>query len=422
MATEFVPGVVAHLRRVALRSADAPASDAELLTAFLASRDEEAFALLVHRHGPMVLGVCRRVLGNQADAEDACQATFLVFVCRAGSIRPPEAVGCWLHGVARNVARKGKVLWTKNGRGEPIDVFHAPDDRAEAEWVSQRLRELVRPTTWDQLAILYRTNAQSRQFEETFRRDRIPYQVVGAVGFYERKEVKDLLAYLKLVANPADDVSFRRVVNTPTRGIGDTTVTSLEEVANARGLPLLLASQLALEEGRVGPRATRPLREFLDLIDELSARAQGKSVAALIDGLIKRLDFESHLERTNPGQGAERMENVRALVSAAVEYEEETREEAEGSGLTGFLDRSALVSDADEIGRERGVTLMTAHLAKGLEFDAVFLPGLEENLFPHSRANVQNEDLEEERRLLYVAMTRAQAPLPLPRRVPPPAR
>jgi len=311
--------------------------------------------------------------------------------------------------VARNVARKGKVLWTKNGRGELIDLFHAPDDRAEAEWVSQRVRELQRETSWDQLAVLYRTNAQSRQFEETFRRDRIPYQVVGAVGFYERKEVKDLLAYLKLAANPGDDVSFRRVVNAPTRGIGDTTVASLEELAGARGLPLLLASHLALAEGRVGPRATRPLREFLDLIDDLAARAQGKSVAALLDGLIKRLDFDSHLERTNPGQGAERMENVRALVSAAVEYEEQTAEEAQDSGgLVGFLDRSALVSDADEVGRERGVTLMTAHLAKGLEFDAVFLPGLEENLFPHARANVQNEDLEEERRLLYVAMTRAR--------------
>jgi DNA helicase-2/ATP-dependent DNA helicase PcrA len=309
--------------------------------------------------------------------------------------------------VANNVARKGKVLWTKNARGEPIDLFHAPDDRAEAEWVSQRMRELVRHTTWDCLAVLYRTNAQSRQFEETFRRDRIPYQVVGAVGFYERKEVKDLLAYLKLVANPSDDVSFRRIVNTPVRGIGDTSVAALEEVASAKGLPLLLASHIALDAGKVGPRAARPLREFLDLIDELAGRAQGKSVAALIDGLIKRLDFENHLERTNPGQGADRMENVRALVSAAVEYEEEAAE-AEGTGLTGFLDRSALVSDADEIGRERGVTLMTAHLAKGLEFDAVFLPGLEENLFPHSRAATANDDLEEERRLLYVAMTRAR--------------
>jgi DNA helicase-2/ATP-dependent DNA helicase PcrA len=309
--------------------------------------------------------------------------------------------------VANNVARKGKVLWTKNSRGEPIDLFHAPDDRAEAEWVGQRIRELARQTSWDCLAVLYRTNAQSRQFEETFRRDRIPYQVVGAVGFYERKEVKDLLAYLKLVANPSDDVSFRRIVNTPTRGIGDTSVAALEEVANAKGLPLLLASHIALDAGKVGPRAARPLREFLDLIDELAGRAQGKSVAALIDGLIKRLDFESHLERTNPGQGADRMENVRALVSAAVEYEEEAAE-AEGTGLTGFLDRSALVSDADEIGRERGVTLMTAHLAKGLEFDAVFLPGLEENLFPHSRAATANDDLEEERRLLYVAMTRAR--------------
>ena len=310
--------------------------------------------------------------------------------------------------VSHNVARKGKVLWTKNGRGEPIDLFHAPDDRAEAEWVSQRVRELQRETSWDQLAVLYRTNAQSRQFEETFRRDRIPYQVVGAVGFYERKEVKDLLAYLKLAANPSDDVSFRRVVNTPTRGIGDTTVAGLEELAGARGLPLLLVSHLALEEGRVGPRAARPLHEFLNLIEELAIRAEGKSVAALLDGLIKRLDFENHLERTNPGQGADRMENVRALVSAAVEYEEETGQESEGSGLTGFLDRSALVSDADEVGRERGVTLMTAHLAKGLEFDAVFLPGLEENLFPHARAASANEDLEEERRLLYVAMTRAR--------------
>lgn len=306
--------------------------------------------------------------------------------------------------IANNLSRKGKRLWTENARGERVELFRAPDDRAEASWIARRVLALARSRAFEEMAVLYRTNAQSRQIEEVFRRDRIPYQVVGAVQFYERKEVKDVLAYLKLLSNPADDVAFRRIVNTPPRGIGDGTLRAVEEAARETGTPLLAASRRAVEEGRVPTRAARMLRGFLDLVDELAARAAEEPAAVVLDAVLEKTKFSDHLERAHAGEAADRIENVRALVSAAVEYEKE----AEDPGLEGFLDRSALVSDADEVGARPGVTLMTVHCAKGLEFSVVFLAGLEENLFPHARSTAADDDLEEERRLCYVAMTRAK--------------
>ncbi len=306
--------------------------------------------------------------------------------------------------IANNVHRKGKNLWTSNARGERLELFQAPDDRTEATWVAKRVRELEGDHALEHIAVLYRTNAQSRLLEEIFRREEIPFQIVGSVQFYERKEIKDLLAYLKLAANPADDVSFRRIVNTPARGIGGTTLRLVEDVARGMGLPLMEAAGHALDQGLVGNRQEKSLRAFLDLAAELSRRSDDLPVTELLEQLVDDIDYEAYLEKAYSGVVPERMENVRSLISAAAEHAEEVDEPT----LQSFLDQSALVSDADEVGARPGVTLMTIHCAKGLEYPVVFLVGLEENLFPHAMASGTNEDLEEERRLCYVAMTRAQ--------------
>jgi DNA helicase-2/ATP-dependent DNA helicase PcrA len=306
--------------------------------------------------------------------------------------------------VKNNRHRKGKTLWTENPAGDRIELFHAPDDRAEAVRVAERVADLEPRWPYESMAVLYRTNAQSRQLEEIFRRDQIPYQVVGSVQFYARKEVKDLLAYLKLTANPADDVSFRRVVSTPTRGIGETTLQTLDHVARTSGLPMLAAASMALEQGLLKTRAAKMLSAFLALVTELVEQAEATPVARMLEIIVEKTNYEAYLDRVYSGLGSERMENVRALISGAVEYEEETDE----TSLLGFLDRTALVSDADDVGRRPGVSMMTIHCAKGLEFPLVFVVGLEENLFPHPMASGSDEDIEEERRLCYVAMTRAR--------------
>jgi DNA helicase-2/ATP-dependent DNA helicase PcrA len=311
--------------------------------------------------------------------------------------------------ISRNRARKGKTLWTDNPQGDRLELFSAPDDRLEAAWVARRIGQLGPAIALEEIAVLYRTNAQSRQMEETFRRESIPHQVVGSVRFYERKEVKDLLAYLKLAANPADDVAFRRVVNTPPRGIGQTTLTLVGEIARATGRPLMEAAAHALEQGLLSTRPAKNLRAFLDYMADLARFGDDQPVVDLIERIIDDVGLEDYLEKLYVGQGADRMENVRALVSAAAEH----AEESDQATLQTFLDRSALVSDADEVGGRPGVTLMTIHCAKGLEFSAVFLVGLEENLFPHAMSSGSDEDLEEERRLCYVAMTRARQRLML---------
>ncbi len=306
--------------------------------------------------------------------------------------------------ISRNVRRKGKTLWTANASGERLELCRAVDDRGEAAWIARRIQELAGEAPLEGIAVLYRTNAQSRQIEERLRAEAISYRVVGSVQFYERREIKDLLAYLKLAVNPADDVAFRRVVNTPARGIGDSTLATIEALAREQGLALLAAAAQAIAHGRLAGRAERSLQAFLDLVGEVGRRAAEGQVAGLVEQVTESVDYAGHLERTFPGEAQDRAENVRALVSAAVEYVEE----AEEPSLHGFLDRLALVSDADEVGAGPGVTLMTIHCAKGLEYPVVFLAGLEENLFPHAMASSTEEDLEEERRLCYVALTRAQ--------------
>jgi len=306
--------------------------------------------------------------------------------------------------ISNNVLRKGKTLWTQNPDGEMLELFCAPDDRSEAVHVARQVRALESDAGLDEMAVLYRTNAQSRQLEEIFRREGIPYQIVGSVQFYERKEVKDLLAYVKLAANPADDVSFRRIVNTPPRGIGETTLRVVEDVARTMGLPLMEAAGHTLESGLVASRAAGRLEKFLDFVAELLERSDERPAAELIEHLVESIDYAAYLEKGYGAMAGERMENVQALVSAAVEYAEEN----EDGTLQDFLDRSALVAGADELRDVPGVTLMTIHCAKGLEFPVVFLVGLDDGVFPHAMASDTPENIEEERRLCYVAMTRAR--------------
>jgi translation elongation factor P/translation initiation factor 5A len=278
--------------------------------------------------------------------------------------------------IANNAERKGKSLWTQNARGEKIDLFHAADDRAEATWVARCVTDEARRRPYEDIAVLYRTNAQSRSFEEAFRRDRIPYHVVGAMQFYERKEVKDILAYLKLAVNPGDDVAFRRIVNVPPRGIGDTTVDAIETEARAEGVALRDAARRLVDRGALGARASRLLGAFLETTAGFAARAAEEPAALVIEGIVEGVGFPAYLEKSYPGEGFERMENVRSLVSAAVEYEREV--EAPTSSAFWIVRPSSRTRTRS--GRP-GVTLMTVHNAKGLEFSVVFLAGLEENIF-----------------------------------------
>ena len=308
--------------------------------------------------------------------------------------------------VSRNLNRKGKTLRAVKGRGDAVRLHEAVDEFEEAAWVVERIASLRRE---GRVAVLFRMNAQSRLFEEALLRLRIPYIVVGGVGFYERREVKDLLAYLRLVQNPRDPVAFRRVLNVPPRGIGAKTVEEIEARADREGVPLWEAALLLVDEAALPARAHAPLQRFRELLEGLRVEAPSLGVKRLIERVLEATGYSAALAREDSQESQDRLENLAELLSAAADYE--TREEA--PTLTGFLDRAALISDADQIRDDAPVVLMTLHSAKGLEFPSVFLVGLEEGLVPHSRSLVSRDALEEERRLCYVGMTRAMERLHL---------
>jgi DNA helicase II / ATP-dependent DNA helicase PcrA len=307
--------------------------------------------------------------------------------------------------IAHNQARKEKSLWTENARGEPARLFRARDETEEALWVSRTVAELRgEGVSLAGVAVLYRMNAQSRVLEDAFRVAGLPYHIVGSVRFYERREIKDALAYLRLVTNPADDLAFRRALGAPPRGVGRTTLGRLEELAAAARMPLLATASRAPDE--LGGRAGRALGDFVRLVERLRAEAAapgplGARVAAVIDGTGLR----EALRREGTSEAESRLENLDELVVAAEEF----AARPEGGDLGGFLDSVALIADVDELEEPRAaVTLMTLHSAKGLEFPAVFLTGLEEGVFPHGRALDDEDGVEEERRLAYVGLTRAK--------------
>ncbi len=306
--------------------------------------------------------------------------------------------------IANNAGRKGKTLWTENAEGQRACVYRAWDENEEAAFVAATIGRLrAEGVDEREMAIFYRTNAQSRVLEDALRRSTIPYVIVGGVRFYERREIKDALAYLRLAINPADDVAFKRAIAAPSRGIGRATLARLEEVARREKVPLLETCGRLGDEVAAKPR--RALEDFARLIADLRERKSGLSLPALIDETLIRSGYRDALRAERTAEAEGRLENLEELVAAAEEFQH-TRESAT---LEEFLDTVALLSDLDEWSADRGVvTLMTIHSAKGLEFPVVFLTGMEEGVFPHVKSMDDPEELEEERRLCYVGLTRAK--------------
>jgi DNA helicase-2/ATP-dependent DNA helicase PcrA len=309
--------------------------------------------------------------------------------------------------VANNLGRKGKTLWTENPSGEPIVVYQARDEQVEADFVIRTIRQLAAENghTLDDFAIFYRTNAQSRVFEDALRREVTPYVIVGGLRFYERKEIKDLLCYLRLVANPDDAQSFKRIVNVPPRGIGQATVDKLEGLAVAERISLWEACRRIGARKILGPKAVKALADLVALIEKTRIKAEVSPVPELILELLETTGYLADLKSEGTIEAESRIENLQELVSAAREF----LERSEDPSLQAFLDSVALISDIDELAQGTGVvTLMTLHSAKGLEFPVVFMTGMEEGVFPHARSLSDDDELEEERRLCYVGMTRAR--------------
>nr|WP_229072129.1 DNA helicase PcrA [Actinoplanes sp. DH11] len=331
--------------------------------------------------------------------------------------------------IDRNTSRKPKRLWSDQGAGEQIVGYVADTEHAEADWVAREIDRLsdnheVRP---GDVAVFYRTNAQSRVFEEVFIRVGLPYKVVGGVRFYERKEVRDALGYLRAIVNDDDTVSIRRVLNTPKRGIGDRAEACVEALANRDRISFGQALRHARTAPGISTRAANSIGEFVQLLDDLRELARSAPPEEVLEAMLQRSGLLSELEESLDPQDQGRVENLQELVSVAREYTERVEslaedEDAPAATLAGFLEQVALVADADQIpsddpDHQGVVTLMTLHTAKGLEFPVVFLTGLEDGVFPHMRALGDNTELEEERRLAYVGITRARQRLYLSRAV-----
>ncbi|MDB5169009.1 MAG: pcrA [Candidatus Saccharibacteria bacterium] len=307
--------------------------------------------------------------------------------------------------ITRNAQRSDKQLWTDAGDGLPVQMLQVSSERAEAEAIIRRIRNGVDGgmRKYKDFAVLYRTNAQSRSIEEGLVHYGIPYRIVGGQRFYDRKEIKDLLAYLRVIFQPEDRISFERIVNVPTRGIGSKSVQTFFAWQQLQGLTLLQALNRAGDCQELTPKARKGFAELGDMFMAMRVVMEDASVSGLIDSLLRRIDYLHYLDDGTP-QGEARQENVRELLSVAQEYQD--------VGLDGFLEEVALVSDLDSADFDgNAITLMTLHAAKGLEFPVVFMTGLEETIFPHSRALYDQSEMEEERRLCYVGMTRARQEL-----------
>ncbi len=316
--------------------------------------------------------------------------------------------------VSNNRGRLGKHLWTDLDQGERIVVAELDDEHAEARFVAGEIESLVGAgVSQDEIAVFYRTNAQSRVLEDILVRYELPYQVIGGTKFYERAEIKDAVAYLQLILNPADEMSFSRIVNSPRRGIGNTSQARLLSHANTSGETIWEVARTAETVSGMGAAAIKSVGRFVELIEELRAAFEGRPVAELLEALLERSGYLDALraERTIEAEG--RIENLDELVGVAAEFDANRAVEGESelSPLEEFLQAISLYTDQDELRRgESRVTLMTLHNAKGLEYEAVFMIGCEEGVFPHMRALEEGEE-EEERRLCYVGITRAKSRL-----------
>ena len=302
--------------------------------------------------------------------------------------------------IANNLSRKPKELWTDEGDGHAIIRYHADDEGDEAQWVAHEIAKLhdSGDHRWGDVAVFYRTNAQSRVVEEHLLRSGIPYKVIGGTRFYDRREVKDALAYLKAVVNPADEVSVKRVLNVPKRGVGDSTVVKLDAWAARHGVTFAEALRRS-EEAEVTGRAVKGIAEFLSVLDA-AAEVTGEGPAAVLETVLARSGYLDELQAAHSVEAEGRLENLAELVGSAREV----------TSVDEFLEQVSLVADVDalEASDDSSVVLMTLHSAKGLEFPAVFVVGLEDGIFPHLRSLTEPHELEEERRLAYVGITRAR--------------
>jgi DNA helicase-2/ATP-dependent DNA helicase PcrA len=304
--------------------------------------------------------------------------------------------------VSNNKERKGKWLWTESDGGTPIGLYEASDGENEALFIVDTIQKLFVTDPALRVAVLYRTNFQSRQIEEALRRYGRKYKVVGGFSFYQRSEVKDALAYLRMLTAQEDSIGLLRILNTPARGIGKTTLEQLDKISVEGGLSLWAAMKSALASGALGSRAGAAVAIFVKLIEELADAASRQPVDEVLRLLLDKTGYRKMLEADPSPEAASRLENLDELVTAAAEAAQR------GETISDFLDHAALVSDADGVDENAQVSLLTMHNAKGLEFPVVFVAGMEEGLFPHSRSKDNESQLEEERRLCYVGMTRAE--------------
>jgi DNA helicase-2/ATP-dependent DNA helicase PcrA len=308
--------------------------------------------------------------------------------------------------IEENDDQLDKSLWTDNGRGEYVALMEAISEKDEAQKIERRIRDLHAREGMDygDFAVLYRTNAQSRAIEEGLRKENVPYRVIGGTSFYQRKEIKDVLAYLKLVVNPNDTASLQRVINYPTRGIGAKTQERLEKYARSNGVSLWQAVEQADENEALGSRAKKAVGTFRFLIAKYASKAQEGQADEVARDLIQDAGLLSELRKEHTRENLQRWENVQELISGIAEY----TASADDASLSAFLQQVALLTDQDQEEDPDQVTLMTLHASKGLEFPVVFIAGMEEGLFPLQQATQEKADLEEERRLFYVGATRAE--------------
>ncbi|WP_442602689.1 DNA helicase PcrA [Paenibacillus sp. KN14-4R] len=315
--------------------------------------------------------------------------------------------------ISNNTGRKPKKLWTDRGDGEKIKLYQADSEHAEGYYIASEIsRNRARAKNYADHAILYRTNAQSRVIEEILIKSEIPYQIVGGVKFYDRKEIKDILAYLRLLSNPNDDISLLRIVNVPKRGIGDTSMERVSEAAARRGISL--SSMLdEVESIEITSRARNALSDFREIVLSLHHMVEYLTVTELTEKMLELTQYREELKRENTLESKARLENIEEFLSVTMDFEKRN----EDKSLVSFLTDLALIADIDVMDKEEGpqdsVVLMTMHAAKGLEFPVVFIAGMEENIFPSSRSLLESDELEEERRLAYVGITRAEAELHL---------
>lgn len=319
--------------------------------------------------------------------------------------------------ISKNPERKPKRLWTQAGDGDLIGFYIADDEHDEARFIVNEIKQLADfELKYSDVAVFYRTNAQSRAIEEVFIRSDIPYRVVGGLKFYERAEIKDALAYLKLISNPADDISLRRIINVPRRGIGDKAESQLGDYALKRSISMFEALGQAAQIPGLTARAQASMMEFHQLISDLVVLVEGGTGAAVIlQAVLEQTGYSAELAQSGDPQDEVRLENLAELEAVAADYDQSE----DAAGLTGFLERTSLVADSDEIPDDDAglVTLMTLHTAKGLEFPVVFLTGMEDGIFPHIRSLGNATELQEERRLAYVGLTRAMERLYLSRAI-----